>query len=65
MPNWKVLNLLWHRGPSTVRDVHEKLTELPDIRYKKMTGKGLAKRDESQTAHLYEAALDRSRWIIG
>jgi len=57
----EILRVLWHRGPSTVRDIHESLRErrvgyttvlkLLQI----MTEKGLAKRDESQRAHVYEA----------
>ena len=63
----EVLNILWHRGPSTVRDVHNALTELRKIRYtttlktlQVMTGKGLVKRDEAQKAHIYEAAAGRA-----
>ena len=62
----EVLNILWHRGPSTVRDVHTALIELREIRYtttlktlQVMTGKGLVKRDESQRSHVYEAAVGR------
>ena len=62
----EVLNVLWHQGSCTVRDVHNALTELRDIRYtttlktlQVMMGKGLVKRDESQKAHVYEAAVDR------
>ena len=62
----EILNILWHRGPSTVRDVHGALTQLREIRYtttlktlQVMTGKGLVKRDEADRAHIYEAAVDR------
>ena len=71
----EVLNILWHRGPSTVRDVHEAFTALRDIRYtttlktlQVMTRKGLVKRDESQRAHVYQAAVDREetqRSLVG
>jgi predicted transcriptional regulator len=64
----QVLNILWHRGPSTVREVHEILTELREIRYtttlktlQVMSGKCLVKRDEAQKAHIYEAAVSRGR----
>ena len=70
-----VLNILWHKGPSTVRDVHTALTSLRDIRYtttlktlQVMTGKALVKRDEAERAHVYEAAIDREktqREIVG
>lgn len=62
----EILNILWHGGASTVRDVHNALTELRKIRYtttlktlQVMTRKGLVKRDEAQKAHIYEAAVDR------
>lgn len=64
----EVLNILWYRGPSTVRTVHNALIELRKIRYtttlktlQVMTGKGLVKRDESRKAHIYEAADDREK----
>ena len=58
-----ILQVLWERGPSTVRDVHETLSrgvegtgyttvlKLMQI----MTEKGLVERDESQRAHVYRA----------
>ena len=71
----QILNILWLRGPSTVRKVHDALTKLRDIRYtttlktlQVMTGKGLVKRDESNRAHVYEAAVDREatqRSLVG
>jgi predicted transcriptional regulator len=63
-----VLNILWQKGPSTVRDVHTVLTSLRDIRYtttlktlQVMTGKGLVKRDVAEKAHIYEAAVDHEK----
>ena len=63
----EILNVLWFRGPSTVRDVHDALTQLRSIRYtttlktlQVMTGKGLLARDESQKADVYSAAIDRA-----
>lgn len=71
----EILNILWHQGPITVRDVHTALTKLRDIRYtttlktlQVMTGKGLVIRDESQKAHIYEAAVDRKstqQFLVG
>jgi predicted transcriptional regulator len=59
----EILRVLWARGPSTVRDVLDALTEkrmgytgalkLLQI----MTAKGLVRRDESQRAHVYEAGI--------
>lgn len=70
-----VLNVLWSRGPSTVRDVHDALTRLRDIRYtttlktlQVMTTKGLVTRDDSQRAHIYEARAGREetqRSLVG
>ena len=61
-----ILNVLWHKGASTVRDVHDVMTRLRDIRYtttlktlQVMTGKGLVSRDESKRAHVYAAAVGR------
>src|SRR5690242_1659248 len=56
----EILQVLWTRGPSTVREVHEALKKplgytsvlkLMQI----MTAKGLVWRDEAQRAHVYEA----------
>src|SRR6266702_2303496 len=58
----KILRVLWTRGPSTVREVHEALSEKKDLGYTTvlkllqiMTAKGTVRRDESQRAHIYEA----------
>lgn len=56
-----ILRVLWDRGPSTVRDVHELLNEQSPTGYTTvlkllqiMTEKGLVVRDEAQRAHIYE-----------
>ena len=61
-----ILNVLWERGPSTVRDVHDLLggtqgytTVLKLMQI--MTEKGLVVRDESQRAHVYEARHSEQR----
>jgi len=58
----QILQVLWERGPSTVRDVHEALKEEKALGYTTvlklmqiMTAKGLVRRDEQQRAHVYEA----------
>ena len=58
----EILRVLWARGPSTVRDVHEALKTKKDMGYtgvlkllQIMTAKGTVRRDESQRAHVYEA----------
>jgi BlaI family transcriptional regulator, penicillinase repressor len=57
-----ILRVLWARGPSTVRDVHESLSDRKNTGYtgtlkllQIMTAKGTVRRDESQRAHIYEA----------
>src|SRR5205085_9928803 len=57
-----ILSVLWERGPSTVRDVHDDLSHTQATGYTTvlkllqiMTEKGLVVRDESQRAHIYEA----------
>ena len=58
----EILRVLWARGPSTVREVHEALSEKKDHGYTTvlkllqiMTAKGTVRRDEGQRAHVYEA----------
>jgi predicted transcriptional regulator len=58
----EILNVLWERGPSTVREVYEILLERKDIGYTTilklmqiMSEKGLVSRDETDRRHVYEA----------
>lgn len=58
----EILHVLWERGPSTVREVHEALSARKPIGYTSvlkfmqiMTTKGTVRRDEQQRAHVYEA----------
>ncbi len=60
----EILRVLWARGPSTVRDVHESLSETKDLGYTTvlkllqiMTTKGTVRRNETQRAHVYESCL--------
>jgi BlaI family transcriptional regulator, penicillinase repressor len=60
----EILQILWSRGPSTVREIHELLSEEKELGYTSalkllqiMTTKGLVTRIEDQRAHVYEAAL--------
>ena len=55
-----ILRVLWKRGPSTVRQVHEELNRTHLTVYTTMLklmqimhDKGLVRRDESQRAHIY------------
>lgn len=61
-----ILEVLWERGPSTVREVHERVgkarmtgytTVLELIRI--MAAKRHVERDESRRSHLYRARPDR------
>jgi predicted transcriptional regulator len=58
----EILHVLWERGPSTVREVHQALNEKRPIGYTSvlklmqiMTAKGTVRRNEQQRAHVYEA----------
>jgi BlaI family penicillinase repressor len=58
-----ILRVLWRRGPSTVKDVHEDLAREVQTGYTTtlkqlqiMAEKGLVTRDESNRAHLYAAS---------
>ena len=60
----KILQILWARGPSTVREVHEALgadtgytTTLKLLQI--MHHKSLTSRDESSHAHVYQAAMSQ------
>lgn len=58
----EILRVLWERGPSTVRDVHDVLRERKSVGYTTvlkllqiMAVKGSVTRTEDQRAHVYEA----------
>jgi len=58
----QILHVLWERGPSTVREVHQALNDKRPIGYTSvlklmqiMTAKGTLRRNEEQRAHVYEA----------
>ena len=57
----EILRVLWGRGPSTVREVHEALSEKGYTTVLKllqiMTTKGTVRRNETQRAHVYQACL--------
>jgi predicted transcriptional regulator len=60
----EILNVLWSRGPLTVRDVHEAIAARKPTQYTTvlktlqiMASKGLVLRDEALRAHVYKAAL--------
>ena len=62
----EILTVLWSRGPSTVRDVHDAIVKRKPAQYTTvlktlqiMAEKGLVRRDEKQRAHIYQAARPR------
>lgn len=57
----EILRVLWEHGPSTVREVFEKLNEKRPMGYTSvlklmqiMTVKGVVRRNEAKRAHVYE-----------
>ena len=63
-----ILRVLWERGSSTVREVHDALSPTQDTGYTTvlkllqiMTDKGLVVRDESQRAHVYSTRHSEQR----
>jgi predicted transcriptional regulator len=62
----EILTVLWSRGPSKVRDIHETISAHKPTQYSTvlkflqiMAEKGLVRRNEEQRAHIYEAAQPR------
>jgi BlaI family penicillinase repressor len=58
----EILRILWERGPSTVREVHEVLVKSKATGYTTvlkllqiMANKGMVIRNEEQRAHVYQA----------
>ena len=63
-----ILRVLWERGPSTVRDVHDDLNQHSATGYTTvlkllqiMTEKGLVVRDETERAHIYESRYSEQK----
>jgi BlaI family penicillinase repressor len=71
----EILRVLWSRGPSTVREVHDSLQEKRAMGYTSvlkflqiMTAKGSVRRNETQRAHVYEACVpaeQTKRQLVG
>jgi predicted transcriptional regulator len=62
----EILRVLWERGPSTVRQVHELLVTARETGYtttlklmQLIADKGLVTRDESARTHIYTARLSQ------
>jgi predicted transcriptional regulator len=63
-----ILRVLWARGPSTVRDVHEAMADSRATGYTTtlklmqiMAAKGLVARDDSARTHVYTARQSEDR----
>src|SRR5207245_2909999 len=63
-----ILRILWERGPSTVRQVHDLLARDRQAAYTTalkllqiMTEKGLVERDERERTHVYKARLTQDQ----
>lgn len=64
----EILNILWEKGPCTVREVHEILEQNKDAGYTTtlklmqiMHDKGLLSRDSSNRSHVYKAAISKEQ----
>ncbi|MFO1440647.1 MAG: BlaI/MecI/CopY family transcriptional regulator [Verrucomicrobiaceae bacterium] len=64
----EILQILWERGPSTVREVHEIVNEPRGTAYtttlkvmQVMHEKGLVTRDDSERSHRFSAAIEREK----
>lgn len=70
-----ILNVLWDKGPTTVREVHEELKSERKTGYTTilkllqiMYEKGLVRRDESSRSHIYHPRMGREqtqRLLVG
>jgi predicted transcriptional regulator len=63
-----ILQVLWDKGPSTVREVHEVLAKEKQAGYTTtlklmqiMHAKGLVKRNTQSRSHVYEATVSREK----
>ena len=64
----EILRILWELGQSPVRDIHARLAQAKGTNYSTtvkmlavMLSKGLVKRDEEASPHIYRAAITRER----
>lgn len=64
-----VMDVVWQRGASTVRDVHEQLARGRKIAYttvmttmSRLARKGFLRRNTSGLAHVYSPAISRERY---
>lgn len=64
----EILRILWELGPSPVRDIHAKLSEAKSTNYSTtvkmlavMLSKGLLKRNEDASPHIWRAVVTREK----
>jgi len=64
----EILGILWERGPSTVREIHDILSQTKDAGYTTtlklmqiMHEKELVARDTSSKTHVYTAAISQQK----
>lgn len=64
----EILSVLWEKGPSTVREVHDVLSQTKDAGYTTtlklmqiMHEKSLLHRDASSKTHIYTAAVSQEK----
>ena len=64
----QILNVLWDHGPSTVREIHNQLSQHKDTNYSTtvkmlsvMLDKGLVVRDENSRPQVYRTAATRQK----
>lgn len=64
----EILRILWDLGPSPVREIHSRLTAAKGTNYSTtvkmlsvMLTKGLVKRDENASPHIYRPTMTRDR----
>ena len=62
----EILRVLWDKGPATVRELHDALSQERALAYTTvlkllqiMTTKGLVVRDEANRAHVYRSAISQ------
>ena len=63
-----ILNVLWERGDSTVREIHDALSDQRDVGYSTtlkmvqvMTEKGLVLKDDSRRPQVYRTAMAQEK----
>src|SRR5580700_479668 len=68
----EILQVLWDKGPSTVRQVNSELVKQREVNYTTtlkqmqiMADKGMLTRVESQMKHIYSAAADEQQTKAG